>query len=220
MKRLLAATLAVSGILALTAGANAASRAFTTADVNLRAGPSTSYPAVDVVGAGDRVRVFGCLSTRAWCDVGYSGIRGWMSSSYLVEDSRARRYTGRRVVEEIDAPIISFSVGNYWDDHYRGRGFYRERARYSRPDFRDDRGPDRRDFKERRREERREFRQDRREDRRDARRERREEIRDEIREEVREEVREERRDRRRDDFRPGPGPIRNDGPPVPLYRVN
>ena len=214
MKRLLAATLAVSGVLALTAGADAASRAFTTTDVNLRAGPSTSYPAVDVVGAGDRVRVFGCLSTRSWCDVGYSGIRGWMSSNYLVEDYKVRRYTGPRVVDEIDAPIISFSVGSYWDNHYRGRGFYRDRARYSRPDFRDDRGPDRRDFGDRRRDDGRDFRDERRDDRRDARRERRDNMRDD----------------RRDDRGPGrgqdrgpdrrPGPDRNDGPPVPLYRVN
>ncbi len=216
MKRLIAATLAVSGVIALTVGADAASRAFTSTDVNLRAGPSTSYPAVDVVGAGDRVRVFGCLSTRSWCDVGYSGIRGWMSSNYLVEDYKVRRYTGPRVVDEIDAPIISFSVGNYWDNHYRGRGFYRERARYSRPDFRDDRGPDRRDFRERRREERRDVREERRENRRDARRERREDMRD-----MRRDRRDDRRDERGDRGRgPERGPDRNDGQPVPLYRVN
>lgn len=202
MKRLLAAALAVSAVLALTAGADAASRAFATTDVNLRAGPSTAYPAVDVIGAGDRIRVFGCLSTRSWCDVGYAGIRGWMSSNYLVEDYKLRRYHGPRVVDEINAPIISFSVGSYWDDHYRGRGFYRDRARYSRPDFRGDRHDrrdDRRDFREERRDDRRDARRERREDRRDARRERREDMRDE------------RRDDRRD---------RNDGPPVPLYRVN
>ena len=196
MKRFFAGALALTGVFALTAGADAASRAFTTTDVNLRAGPSTSYPAVDVVGAGDNVRVFGCLSTRSWCDVGYSGIRGWMSSNYLVEDFKRRRYTGARVVEEIDAPIVTFSVGSYWDDHYRGRGFYRERARFSRPDFRPDRGPDLRDIRRDRREDRRDVREDRRDDRRDARRDRREDRRDD------------RRDRGR-----------NDGP-VPLYRVN
>ena len=210
MKRLLAAALAVSGVIALTGGADAASRAFATTDVNLRAGPSTSYPAVDVVSAGDNVRVFGCLSTRSWCDVGYSGIRGWMSSDYLVEDYKVRRYHGPRVVDEINAPIVSFSVDRYWDNHYRGRNFYRDRARYDRPDFRPDRGPDRGDLRDRRHDDRRDFRDERRDDRRDARRDRRNDM----------------RDGRRDDRGPGrgpdrgPGPDRNDGPPVPLYRVN
>ena len=216
MKRLLATVLAVSGVIALTAGADAASRAFATTDVNLRAGPSTSYPAVDVVGAGDNVRVFGCLSTRSWCDVGYSGIRGWMSSNYLVEDYKVRRYTGPRVVDEIDAPIISFSVGSYWDNHYRGRNFYRDRARYDRPDFRPDRGPDRRDFGDHRGPDRRDFGDHRRDDRRDARDERRNDRRD---------TRRDHQDDRRDGGNGrgrgrGDGPDRNDGPPVPLYRVN
>ena len=220
MKTLYAASLALAGILAITAGANAASRAFATTDVNLRAGPSTDYPAVNVVGAGDNVQVFGCLSTRAWCDVGYDGQRGWMSSSYLADDFRVRRYTGTRIVERINAPIISFSVGRYWDNHYRGRGFYRERARYSRPDFRP--SPI---IRQERREDRR---QDAREDRRDDRRDARQDLRQDRRQDRRDDRRDARQDRR-DDRGPGRGgsgrgpdrgPGRNDGPAKPLYRVN
>ena len=85
MNKMLFAALAVASAITLPASAQAQSRAIATTDVNLRAGPSTSYPAVNVVGAGDRVRVFGCLDTRAWCDVGYDGQRGWMSSNYLAD---------------------------------------------------------------------------------------------------------------------------------------
>ncbi|MAP18988.1 MAG: peptide-binding protein, partial [Aurantimonas sp.] len=173
MNKMLFAALAVASAITLPASAQAQSRAIATTDVNLRAGPSTSYPAVNVVGAGDRVRVFGCLDTRAWCDVGYDGQRGWMSSNYLA-DARERRYTGPRYVDRMDAPVISFSIGRYWDDHYRGRNFYRDRDRYD-----DRRGRDRRDFDRRddrrdaRRDARRDFREDRRDDRREFREDRR-----------------------------------------------
>lgn len=72
----------VSALLA-PAAAMAASIAVATTNVNLRTGPSTQYPVVNVVGSGDDVRVYGCLSNRSWCDVGYAGQRGWMSSNYL-----------------------------------------------------------------------------------------------------------------------------------------
>ena len=195
MNKMLFAALAVARVITLPASAQAQSRAIATTDVNLRAGPSTSYPAVNVVGAGDRVRVFGCLDTRAWCDVGYDGQRGWMSSNYLA-DARERRYTGPRYVDRMDAPVISFSIGRYWDDHYRGRNFYRDRDRYD-----DRRGRDRRDF-------------DRRDDRRDARRDARRDFREDRRDDRRE-FREDRRDDRRN-YREE----RRDERPVPLYRVD
>lgn len=181
---------ALLGAILLPTGAIAAT-AIATTDVNLRAGPSTGYPAVNVVGAGNDVEVFGCLSNRSWCDVDYYGQRGWMSSNYLAFVDDGRRYTGARVVERIGAPVVSFSVGNYWDRHYRGRPFYRDRERYGRPDFdrpsrreyreerrdrredRYDRRVDRREFRDDRREDRREFRQERRDDRREFRDDRR-----------------------------------------------
>ncbi|UIJ71547.1 SH3 domain-containing protein [Aurantimonas sp. HBX-1] len=205
MTKLLFAALALAGAFTIPAQAQAQSRAIAVTDVNLRAGPSTAYPAVNVVGAGERVRVFGCLDTRSWCDVGYDGQRGWMSSNYLA-DAGERRYTGPRYVERIRAPVISFSVGSYWDNHYRGRSFYRDRDRF------DDRGPRRAE----RRHDRRDFREDRREDRRDFREERRDD-----RREFREDRRDDRRDRRGDraDRRDYRGPVAAE-PVVPLYRVD
>ncbi len=113
-------------------GIASAATAIATANVNLRAGPSTSYPAVNVVPSGYDVEVYGCLSNRSWCDVSYGPQRGWMSSNYLAYVESGRRYTGERVVTHIGAPVISFSVGSYWDRHYRGRSFYRDRDRWDR----------------------------------------------------------------------------------------
>jgi uncharacterized protein YraI len=180
----------------LPGAASAASTAIATTNVNLRAGPSTQYPAVNVVQAGYNVRVYGCLSNRSWCDVSYGPQRGWMSSNYLAYVRDGRRYTGERVVGYIGAPTVSFSVGNYWDNHYRGRSFYRDRDRWDRRG-----GWDRNDRRDRydRRDDRRDERRDRRSEREDRRDERRagwEERRDER-------GRDERRDRdRREEQRP------------------
>jgi len=160
----------------LAPGAAMAASAIATTNVNLRAGPSTEYPAVNVVGAGHGVTVYGCLSSRSWCDVSYAGQRGWMSSNYLAFVDRGRRYTGANAVTALHAPVVTFSFGKYWDSHYRGRPFYRERDRWEHRDFRDDR----RDVREEQRE-RRDARQDLREERRDVR-------------DARKDLREERRD--------------------------
>jgi uncharacterized protein YraI len=186
-KTMILGALAVLGAAALPGTASAASTAVATTNVNLRAGPSTAYPAVNVVPAGYDVRVFGCLSNRSWCDVAYGRQRGWMSSNYLAHVREGRRYTGPSVVSYIAAPTVTFSVGRYWDDHYRGRSFYRDRARWER-DFDRPRRDDRRDWREDRRDDRRDWRADRRDDRREWREERRED-----RREWREERREDRR---------------------------
>jgi len=139
----------------LAPGAAMAASAVATTNVNLRAGPSTAYPAVNVVGAGEGVRVHGCLNSRSWCDVSYGRQRGWMSSNYLAFIDRGRRYTGTHAVTALRAPVITFSFGKYWDDHYRGRPFCRDRDRWERRDFRDARQElrhERRDVRDARRE--------------------------------------------------------------------
>lgn len=122
-----------------------AAPAVATANVNMRSGPSTRYPAVFVVPAGSRVDIRGCLSSANWCDVSVAGYRGWISGSYLQTTYSQRRvYVEPEYYRPLGIPTVTFSVGRYWDDHYRGRSFYRERDRWSRgPDWRDDR--DRRD---------------------------------------------------------------------------
>ena len=78
--------LIASGLLFLgfaVNSASAASAAVATADVNMRAGPSTAYPVVTVVPQGAAIVTFGCVADYSWCDVGFAGKRGWVSAHYM-----------------------------------------------------------------------------------------------------------------------------------------
>lgn len=123
-----------AGLMAVALPAVAeAAQAISTANVNLRAGPSTQYPPVLVVSAGSRVEIFGCLSSANWCDVGFAGYRGWISGSYLQTQYSSRRiYVDPDYYGRLGIPVVTFRVDNYWDRYYRGRDFYRERDRWRR----------------------------------------------------------------------------------------
>nr|WP_205920846.1 SH3 domain-containing protein [Rhizobium leguminosarum] len=126
-----------------------AAEGYSTANVNMRAGPSTRYPAVAVIPAGSSVEIRGCLSDVNWCDVEFYGGRGWVSGQYVQALYQQRRvYVGPQYYRPLGIPMIRFSVDNYWDRYYRNRDFYRERDRWSRgPDYyyrdRDNRDRDR-----------------------------------------------------------------------------
>nr|WP_260690863.1 SH3 domain-containing protein [Rhizobium laguerreae] len=130
-----------------------AAEGYSTANVNMRAGPSTRYPAVAVIPAGSSVEIRGCLSDVNWCDVEFYGGRGWVSGQYVQALYQQRRvYVGPQYYRPLGIPMIRFSVDNYWDRYYRNRDFYRERDRWSRgPDYyyrdrdRDNRDRDNRD---------------------------------------------------------------------------
>jgi len=170
-------SIAAGGLLALIAAPTAAfaQDAIVTVDLNMRAGPSTAFPVVDVVPGRTPVDVHGCVAGYSWCDVSADDNRGWVSGAYLSYAARGSYVPLFEYVSEYDVPIISFSVGNYWDSYYRGRPWYGERSRWSsrwEANWRDMRR-DRRDFRVDRRIDRREGRPDRRDDRRDMRTERR-----------------------------------------------
>ncbi len=158
-----------AGFIAVIAAPAIASAqdAVVTVDLNMRAGPSTAFPVVDVVEEGTPVDVHGCIAGYSWCDVSADDNRGWVSASYLSYAIGGSYVPLVEHVSEIDLPIISFSVGSYWDSYYRTRPWYGERARWRdrwESNWRDVRR-DRRDFRAERRFERRQDRLDRREDR-------------------------------------------------------
>ncbi|MHA6690580.1 SH3 domain-containing protein [Devosia sp. A449] len=64
-----------------SAGAAFAAPATSTANVNVRSGPGTSYGVVDVLRRGDRVEVTGCRG--GWCYIEKRGPDGWVSANYL-----------------------------------------------------------------------------------------------------------------------------------------
>ncbi|MBB4506482.1 SH3 domain-containing protein [Rhizobium johnstonii] len=128
---------AAAAMLVLAPAIAQAAEGYSTANVNMRAGPSTRYPAVAVVPAGSSVEIRGCLSNVNWCDVEFYGGRGWVSGQYVQAVYQQRRvYVGPQYYRPLGIPMVSFSVGNYWDRYYRNRDFYRERDRWSRgPDY-------------------------------------------------------------------------------------
>jgi uncharacterized protein YraI len=192
------ALLPATALLIGLAGPALAAPGFATGNVNLRAGPGTTYPQVTVVPQGAQVEIFGCLQGYSWCDVGFGQVRGWVSSNYLQYLYEERRVPLVEYAPRVGLPVVTFQFGDYWRDHYRGRSWYSDRDRWGGPpppraawrepppppgwrggppgpppgrgpDWRDDRHDRRADWRDERRERREEWRE-RRDDRRDDRR--------------------------------------------------
>ncbi|SIR16344.1 Uncharacterized conserved protein YraI [Rhizobium sp. RU20A] len=132
------AALAVSFLLPAVAQA---AEGFATANVNLRSGPSTSYPAVAVIPAGQTIEIYGCLNSTAWCDVEVGRWRGWVAARYIRTTYRNNRVILEpRYYRPLGIPTVTFEIGTYWDRYYRNRDFYRQRDRFDdgyRPPRRD-----------------------------------------------------------------------------------
>ena len=137
----------ISGML-LAAGlalstAALAHEAYTTRQVNVRAGPDVAYPVVAILGAGSPVEVTGCVSDYQWCDVIFGDSRGWVFARTLQYVYQSRRVPLYEYGATLGLPIVSFSLFNYWDDHYRSRSFYHDRPRWQHAPHANwnDRGP-------------------------------------------------------------------------------
>jgi uncharacterized protein YraI len=122
MKHLRILAFAATAMLASSTWASA-QEAFTTSDVNMRAGPGSRYPVVTTIPADREVFIHGCLSNWDWCDVSWRRNRGWVFSDYLEALYRSRRIGFDEYRTFIDIPFVSFSFG-YWDRHYRNRPWF------------------------------------------------------------------------------------------------
>nr|WP_246801880.1 SH3 domain-containing protein [Ensifer adhaerens] len=214
---------AVCALLVAPAIAQAA-EGFATANVNMRSGPSTRYPAVSMIPVGESVEIHGCLADLPWCDVSFYGGRGWVAGRYVQADYRRNRvYVEPRYYRPLGIPTVVFQFDNYWDRNYRGRDFYRERDRWRRgPDWVDDRR-DRRDWERQRERDRRDWERERRSNQRDWERRQRDE--DKWRDDEWRRQRTEREDRRdwerRDDgvrVRQDDGAVYERARPAPMVR--
>lgn len=112
--------------LAVPALAHAAD-AYVTGNVNLRAGPDPAYPLIDRIPAGTEVDVQGCTDGWEWCDVIVFGNRGWVAGNYIEYEYQDEPVLLPPYGAQLGIPIISFTIGPYWDNYYRGRPFYRDR---------------------------------------------------------------------------------------------
>lgn len=132
IRRLLAAGALVLS-LALPSATLAATPAVTIGTVNLRAGPSTSYPVVTVVSAGTTIVTHGCLADYAWCDVGIGPVRGWMSARWiLVSQAGSTVVLTPAVAPAVGIGVVTFGKV-YWDSYYAGYPFYPRWAAYAPP---------------------------------------------------------------------------------------
>lgn len=93
---------------------------FARSGANLRAGPANAYPRVATVVGGDSLTVYGCVDDFSWCDVRWREARGWLPAGVVEFDARDGAF----------APAIGFAIDAYWDAHYRGRPWARDRARW------------------------------------------------------------------------------------------
>jgi uncharacterized protein YraI len=119
-------------LLALAPLTAFAQEAFTRQPTDVRAGPDGDYPMVYQLGPGSPVRVMGCLEDWTWCDVAFDDNRGWVYGPYLlygVQDDRVPLYT---YGPSLGIAIVAFSLGTYWDDHYRQRPWYSGREDWAR----------------------------------------------------------------------------------------
>jgi uncharacterized protein YraI len=120
---------------ALIAGAPAAAnaqRAFVLDSVDIFAGPGNDYPMVARLAPGVRVNIQGCLSDYSWCDVSFGGNRGWVYAGELGYPYRSGRVPIVEYGPRLGLPVITFSLGSYWDHYYRNRPWYHERADWER----------------------------------------------------------------------------------------
>ncbi len=144
LKSALLSIAAIAAAFVLPAAAQAA-EGFATANVNMRSGPSTRYPAVTVIPVGTPLEIHGCLADTPWCDVSFYDGRGWVAGRYVQAQYQQRRvYVEPDYYGSLGIPLVTFELGNYWDRNYRNRDFYRQRDYYRRDRDRDRYNPDRR----------------------------------------------------------------------------
>lgn len=96
----------------------------------MRAGPERDYPLVRSIARGVPVTVHGCLDDRSWCDVTYGRDRGWVTAADLATRHDGREDVIANLSGRISIGTVTFSFGDYWENHYRQRPFYSERYRW------------------------------------------------------------------------------------------
>ncbi len=121
------------------AAASAAVNGWTTRGATQHAGPGNQYPPVGFVPGGSPVRIFGCLRGVTQCDVSWRGNRGWVNGRVLAGFYKNKRVPLIGFGPQIGLPFITFNFG-YWDDHYRGKPFFKQRAKWDK-NWKDNDGP-------------------------------------------------------------------------------
>jgi uncharacterized protein YraI len=122
--------LIAAAILIVAPATAFAARGYATNTVNMRAGPGTEYPVVMTIPGGAHITINGCLSDYAWCDVTFRRNRGWVSADYLNYFYGNRYVYLPDYVGVVGVPIVTFSLGSYWNRYYAGRPWFHRRAHW------------------------------------------------------------------------------------------
>ncbi len=120
----------LAALLAAAPATSSAEWAYTAKDVNLRAGPGREFPVVAVLPGGISLYVEGCVSDYRWCDVSADLDRGWVYAGNIVYPYEGMDVPVLTYGARIGLGIVYFSIGPYWDDHYRARSWYSQRQRW------------------------------------------------------------------------------------------
>ncbi len=107
--------------------AASAQPAITIGAVNLRAGPGLEFPLVATLMDRTPLQIEGCVADYTWCDVWFGQLRGWVAAAYLSYPYQSSYVPIVRYGALIGLPILGFSLGPYWDSHYRGQPWYGQR---------------------------------------------------------------------------------------------
>jgi uncharacterized protein YraI len=118
----------IAAVLLATPAAAVAAPGMITTSVNLRAGPSAEFPAVNRLSRGAPVEVHGCIRQALWCDVSSGRDRGWVAAQYLDYFYDGRYVDLPSYVDVVGVPVASFSLTSYWSSFYFGRPWYRRHA--------------------------------------------------------------------------------------------
>jgi uncharacterized protein YraI len=129
MKRAL--SIAALGISVFAIPAAFGADGYVTGNVNLRAGPDSSYPSVARLPEGAEVAIEGCVDGWSWCDVAAGNNRGWVAGNFLQEEYQGQRVLIPEYGVRIGIPVVSFVFGTYWDNNYRNRSWYGNREHWS-----------------------------------------------------------------------------------------
>ena len=138
-------SIAAASLVALGAAAPAAAQtyslsgsgsAYLRSGSDLFAGPGYDYPRVEYVPAGRSLRLHGCLSDYAWCDVSSGYARGWVDADDLVVYRGSQSYGLYESRSWYSYTTVTFIFGSYWNNYYRNRPWYNDRYRYQNWDWR------------------------------------------------------------------------------------
>lgn len=97
---------------------------FSTANVNMRAGPSTANPVVTTIPVGSPVEIVGCLAGWSCCDTLWAGYRGWVSGAYLNAAWQGQMVPFVAYAPRLGVPIVVYNGPAYWRRYYAGRPWF------------------------------------------------------------------------------------------------